>query len=82
MHYTTTEAKIEIQKQFNLDETQAQNVIDVLTKNEDMSDDVYSVMYDHFISEMPYGTAKARTGDPIEWICDRLAMDYPLEATT
>ena len=26
----------------------------------------------HFCDEMPYGTAKARTGDPDEWIFNKL----------
>jgi hypothetical protein len=34
----------------------------------------YAALLDYFIlsGEMPYGTAKARTGDPYEWIEDRL----------
>ena len=28
--------------------------------------------YDIFADEMPYGTMKARTGDPVEWIHNRL----------
>ena len=34
----------------------------------------YAALFDYFISsgEMPYGTAKGRTGDPYEWISDRL----------
>ena len=33
-------------------------------------------LYEYFQSDMPYGTAKARDGDPDEWIADRL---YELE---
>ena len=33
---------------------------------------LYSKLYSHFVREMPYGTAKARTGDPDEWIINRL----------
>lgn len=29
-------------------------------------------LYEHWLHEMPYGTAKARDGDPSEWIADRL----------
>jgi len=32
----------------------------------------YEVLYVKFESEMPYGTAKARDGDPIEWINNRI----------
>jgi len=40
--------------------------------NADLSADLYSKVFDHFCFEMPYGTAKARTGDPYEWLGDRL----------
>ena len=29
-------------------------------------------LYDHFVVDMPYGTQKARTGDPDEFIYDAL----------
>ena len=29
-------------------------------------------LFDHFAEDMPYGTQKARDGDPDEWIYDRL----------
>lgn len=32
----------------------------------------YDSLFEHFICEMPYGIAKARTGDPVRWILDRL----------
>lgn len=31
----------------------------------------YDSLFEHFIYEMPYGIAKARTGDPVKWILDR-----------
>ncbi len=33
---------------------------------------VYDKLCDYYLEEMPYGTAKARTGDPLIWIRDRL----------
>ena len=39
---------------------------------DDLSPDLDEKMYNHFMEEMPYGTAKARTGDPHEWIFNRL----------
>ena len=41
---------------------------------DDLSDATFDKLYEHFVSngEMPYGTAKARDGDPHEWIGDRL----------
>lgn len=40
----------------------------------DLSDSLMDKFYSYFVNngEMPYGTAKARTGDPHQWICDRL----------
>jgi len=40
----------------------------------EMSDALYQDFYDYFVNsgEMPYGTAKARDGDPYEWIFYRL----------
>lgn len=36
-------------------------------------------LFDHFcaLGEMPYGTMKARDGDPYIWILDRLEQEYP-----
>ena len=43
--------------------------------NGDLDDDLYHALYDYYSDngEMPYGTMKARTGDPYNWISDRLA---------
>jgi len=40
--------------------------------------DFYEALYDYYFDDMPYGTKKARTGDPYEWISDRLARDRGL----
>ena len=40
-------------------------------------------LYEHFQEQMPYGTQKARTGDPDEFIYDALVdMDLPLGKVT
>jgi hypothetical protein len=44
----------------------------------DMSDDLYHALYDYYFDDMPYGTKKARDGDPYEWIADRFAQDRGL----
>lgn len=36
----------------------------------------YYALYEKYMSEMPYGTAKARDGDPCEWITERLFLDF------
>jgi hypothetical protein len=48
---------------------------------DDMSDDLYHALYDYYSDhgEMPYGIAKARDGDPYEWVhmrFDRDVHDY------
>jgi hypothetical protein len=48
---------------------------------EDLSDfpEFYQDLFEYYCAtgEMPYGTMKARTGDPFNWISDRLdALDY------
>lgn len=42
--------------------------------SEDEVEDHFDELFDYFCrsGEMPYGTAKARTGDPYQWIYDRL----------
>ena len=37
--------------------------------------DLYERLYEYYLPDMPYGTAKARDGDPLEWIFERLQMD-------
>ena len=41
----------------------------------ELNDELYHALYDYYSDngEMPYGTMKARDGDPYEWISDRLA---------
>jgi hypothetical protein len=41
----------------------------------DLSDHLYDALYDYYHDDMPYGVAKARSGDPYEWISDRLYRD-------
>jgi hypothetical protein len=33
---------------------------------------LYDELYEYFLEDMPYGTQKARDGDPVEWITMRL----------
>jgi hypothetical protein len=49
------------------------------TQNGDMSDALYDALYDYYFDDMPYGTKKARDGDPHEWISDRFAQDIGLD---
>ena len=43
----------------------------------DIDDDLYHALYDYYFSngEMPYGVAKARSGDPMEWVSQQLQKE-------
>jgi hypothetical protein len=45
----------------------------------DMSESLYDALYDYYQEDMPYGTKKARDGDPYEWVADRFAADMGVE---
>jgi len=49
------------------------------TQSGDMSDDLFHALYDYYFDDMPYGTKKARDGDPYEWVADRFAQDIGLD---
>lgn len=36
----------------------------------------YQSLYERYLQDMPYGTAKARDGDPYEWITNQLMGDH------
>ena len=58
---------------------------DVLHKDIDQLDDeaLMQDLYSHFQADMPYGTQKARDGDPDEFIYDALQdMNLPLGKVT
>ena len=38
------------------------------------NEELYSELYEYFLEDMPYGIAKARDGDPVQWITEHL--DY------
>jgi hypothetical protein len=69
---------IELKHQFNLSHAQAENVLEWLTENDDLDDAVEEILYSHYmdLGEMPYGVAKARSGDPQEWIGGQLARQF------
>ena len=43
----------------------------------DLDSDLYEALFDYYSNtgEMPYGTMKARTGDPFEWVTNRLDQE-------
>lgn len=42
----------------------------------DEAADHYQELYERYMDEMPYGTAKGRDGDPVMWIQERLVEEY------
>jgi len=45
----------------------------------EVSDELHNALYDYYFDDMPYGTQKARTGDPHEWVADRFGSDLGME---
>ena len=47
--------------------------VKLLIQTGDFDKDLYSALFDYYngLGEMPYGVAKARDGDPYEWIFQR-----------
>lgn len=36
----------------------------------------FDVLFEYYLDEMPYGVAKARDGDPEEWLYHRLEQEF------
>lgn len=53
---------------------QASNILKIMRGAMALWEDaaLYDILCDYFNSEMPYGIATAKTGDPCEWIENRL----------
>jgi len=47
----------------------------------ELDNDLYEALYDYYSDhgEIPYGVAKARTGDPYEWVSDKLHQELGLD---
>lgn len=43
--------------------------------NDELDDELFHALFDYYSDEMPYGVKKARDGDPMEWIADRLGEE-------
>jgi len=59
-------------------DTYKRDVNDFKTTGE-LSSDLYDALYDYYFDDMPYGTKKARDGDPYEWIGNRFEADLGLQ---
>ena len=51
------------------------NDVDYFSKTGELTDRLYKTLFELWVHDMPYGTAKARDGDPYEWICDKLFLN-------
>ena len=63
----------------NLDQIMTPDAVQEFHEKGEVSPAVYDRLYDYYVNngEMPYGVAKARDGDPDQWIYERLAEEYP-----
>jgi len=60
---------------------QAQEFVNAGADPMALPDELYNMLYDHYQEEMPYGTQKARDGDPYEWISEKLTTVFGDETT-
>lgn len=55
-----------------------QTDVDLFTNGADLTEPLYDDLYEYYAftkAIMPYGTAKARTGDPVEWVTQQFESD-------
>jgi hypothetical protein len=64
--------------EYDVDRGLATKIADWLANNKDHPE-VDGFMYDHYESDMPYGTRKARDGDPSNWIADHVSSVFKQE---
>jgi len=78
---TFDEIVAELASKFTLTESEATNVAQWLEEGDDLEVDIEEKLYSFYMDsgEMPYGTAKARDGDPQEWIFNRLTAELGIE---
>lgn len=70
-----------VMKIFGFGDTEAEQVLDFALGNtewEDLGQDSRERLMSHYEHTMPYGTAKARTGDPVEFISKSLTKELGL----
>ncbi len=58
-----------------------QSELNELRQTGEMPETLYDALYEFYLSagEMPYGVAKARTGDPWQWITNRFNKDFKVD---
>ena len=53
--------------------------VDSFIEGGDLAENLYNALYEYYFDDMPYGIAKARSGDPYEWVQDRFQRDLESE---
>ena len=41
----------------------------------EITEDIYNILFEYYMDEMPYGIMKARIGDPDKWILNQLRLE-------
>jgi len=51
--------------------------VDLFVNGSDLSEELYDDLFEYYCNnnQMPYSTAKARDGDPYEWVTQRFESD-------
>ena len=74
---TVAQISARVRDVYKVDQTTG-NEVAMLLKDDlqwhEMSKETQDMLYYRHVKDMPYGTAKARTEDPDEWIMNRLPM--------
>lgn len=68
-----------IKDEFECSDSRVKEIIRYLNDELDpdnMNIGTWEMIYNHFQDEMPYGTQKARTGDPYQWIADKMSRMF------
>ena len=82
---TKVEMIAKLLNKFNLTEAQATVLVEALEEGgsiDDVDGSIFESVFNFYCAnnEMPYGTAKARDGDPYEWIDNALREELELTA--
>ena len=58
---------------FSKDEVKLLKSVDAgVLDHDDLDSELQDRLFEYFLPSMPYGTAKARTGDPVQFVIDNL----------
>ena len=71
----TVKGKEALIKQLGLEKLSLELQAEVVkvSEGDEMSEELFDALFDSPLAErMPYGTAKARTGDPVNWLSEKI----------